>query len=1453
MEPDSETWAWDVRTKHVAYETIPTVDGVRAIAIYGPTGTLFTFGPDYTIQQYDVERAQLVASVRHVPMTVPPTPPEDNKALNWMTTAAENEEEVTSPLGRVRQELHAAEASRLDRNQVASPQSQPNGATSTAHKSAVRKRHQDMMASPANKSDYTTTSFETGPQSQGLRESGYGAAAHPQTYQTHSPGSARSTRKASRLRQEVIMSPEERPVIDLFPFIRARLSDVPFRAPKSTDEDHMSPDDLRRQMLSVVFGWDEDIRDLIRCELSQHPQDSQNAIFLSKWLDDDPDHLAEIMGSTSLISNIDWMLLALGSLSSQAGSAKKITQIFIEKMLTKGDIHAAATLMLAVGDQTDAIEVYVSRSHFMEAVLLTCLLTPTDWQRQSFLVRKWGEHVVENSQQALAIRCFSCTGVEPSDPWTSPAAQLATRGPDHLTPVQPASSIVPPVQLVQPVQPVQLPLIYQKTLERRRTLDAPTPIAMPAPPTPFRTAMAQGTRITPQTSALKLITSFSTQTNQYKFPGLRPSDRTPTNVAAVTPIAESAIDRSALSPGGLGSYRLNNARSINNVLSTRAAASGSLHTRRLPSIGETPIDVDAPPLPVPVKKSRSFLTPADSGSDKEKEKAVADDQSAPSSNVPAGNDQPSLLLTSARYEPANTSARETPQTALGPQTTIRYPELYNSLAQPVDNGEMDVMEALRPRTGSKSRRPDGLSIQMVPVQEIDAPEEYLPSVSYDEVPSRPATTESYSATQLDTTGEYTSPPTTGNSYRGLKSPAVTGRSLDQYISSLEQAYYYDKHARARTHSSASKQSREEQPPAERKKNRHHHRHHHGGETDEMRGRDERRPVPSAKRSPSSPVPMSPEDIRMYSASAESFDSLYSSNASASALDRTSTPASQSNLSRRGSQSTTKGTRRRRRSRSKPSSAKGRDGSRVVSRHASPEPSSALHRDRGRSTSRKDGGHGGPRSPSSPRPMVPSEDDRQGRSETDAALRLVSQDRQRLHRSTSRRPERGTSARRDPSPDRRRHRTRSRSRQAEDREQGLRRRSSHSERSRRRRHRDRSYDGENVDDEGASESRRGNDAHGHSLAPASFDHEMRPASLPHPGLERSKKELAAAELEARRLSLARRPSVPNIPFPGQGTLHNKSASTGHMPPPLQRAYTDNGSVVKDSQDQSNGLTPAPAGRRERPGTPRAMQVVLPSPEPDVPVPTDLAEVLKSDVYRPPTAEGISRPSSTRPPHAGQEVIAQMPKHPAYDNRIAGSRSSSKSRDGRSRGTSRDRTKIEGPTTFGLNEAAAAAGPVANWTPPILPELQHLASPLPPPPPPPPGAANGSPLSSQYQSPQLPSLPFVPDATSVPLPLSAAKALFSPTEPPLFSGGPAATGGQHRRSRSGNGNGESASQFIGKIRNFTNRVRSTSRGRDNEARSPPMRAEVMPYESIPGSLLPQTQSQPQRPPLSSVVEF
>ena len=1325
---ETETCAWDVRTKHVTFEPLPIVDGIRAMAAYGPTATIFSLGPDHTVQQYDAENYQLVRNVRHVPSNLPPTPPEDNRP--W--TTSESDEEVRSPGGRSRPDQVAYDQSRKGR---ASPRSQAK-----ASHSARPSRQKDLV-SPAVRSELTGTTFSAGTQP---------SAYHFDNQKFVSPVSARSARKSSRLKQEVIPSPHERPIDDLFPFIRARLSDVPYRPPR-TDATRMTPDDLRNQMLSTVFGWEEDVWELIRDELSRHPAESQHSILLSRWLDEDPDYLNAVLGASGAISNVDWMILALGTIDHQA-SSKKISQAFIEKMLSRGDIHAAATVLLAIGDKSDAIEVYVSRNQFLEAVLLTCLVSPSDWQRQSHLVRRWGEHVVEKSEQQLAIRCFSCTTHESTEPWTSPTAQMA---------VQSAGGMNQALHDERPTISVgEYPDIYKKTLQRRRTLDAPTPIAMPAPPpietvpTPIRTAQHSGSRITPQSSALKLITSFGpSATQQYKFPGLKSDDHTPTHGAMVTPIAESAIDRSALSPGGAGSYRLNNIRSLNNAMSARTPS--AFHRQRLPSIGETPIDVDAPSSSQIIKGKRShraLATAVDGSSEKSRPRdlEIQEPQSA----------HPALtLLTPARYDP-KTPARETPQTALPPtavKTTYRPRRFSNNDANPAD-GE-------KSRGSSRNRKPDGLSIQMFPVTETS------------QASSKPPQT-SYSTTQIDTsTSDWTSPPTTGNTHPGIREPTnAQTKSIEEYISSLQQAQLYTQHSDSRTQSSSSRNTGSE------KRSRHgHHR-----TSEDLRGRDDRRTIPASKRSPSSPVPMSPEDIRMFSVSVESLD----------AYARAGTPGSQPSLGRRPSRSGKESKRHRSKS------SQVRNGSRAASnsRQPSPDPSQHSYHSRGRSNSRKRGS--GRRSPSSPLPMLPSEEDRNSASES-AALRLVSADRR--NRSTSAQGSRERSRDHPKNP-----RTRSGSRQAEDRDGTVSRRSSVSTRGDKKHRRRREPSNPRSENNERLVIDPQHIGTNNSLPPQ----EAGEISAT-PSLSDRRKELAAAELEARRLSLARRPSAPIIPLPGQNA--NNLNPISEQAPPLIRAVTEDLLTNK-----AYGET-----RPRRTSTPRAMQV-LPSLPTENTAESDTNETLPSSVYMTPnpSVHASSPPPSAPLPNQAEfeSIIAQLPRHPAYDTNISQSRSSSKSRDARdssqSRHTSRER-KIEllsrspVPNTreYDMNGSFRnKAPPPIQPPPPILPELQHLATPPIPPPAP-------------YAPPNANGVPEYDNGTHLQRPSSRTGSGNTNARP----GSPLSPSG-HRRGRSGNGGDGS---FAGKFRSLTERMRSTSRGRDNLSKSPPIGYEgvvPMPYETV-----------------------
>lgn len=1345
-------------------------------------------------------------------MTVPPTPPEEKQQFEYLTSSST--EDLNSPAGKSSaQEMF--EAARQARNQMGSPQSYLSRGSEKSSSLQQRARYTPVV-SPSGRTEQSVTNISVGTQSR-MAPSAYGQPQQPSMSQ-YSPVSNRG-RKGSKLKQEVLPSPETTPTLDLFPYTRARLNDVPYKPVRPGDEANLSTDSLRRQMLEVVFGWEEDAPELVRDELSRHPPASQNAILLAKWLNDDPEQMPNVLGSSAMSSQLDWMMLALSGMANHAAS-KKMGLNFVEKKLREGDIHAAAVILLTLGDRNDAIEVYLEANYYLEAVLLTCLLMPNDWDRLKYLVRKWGEYVVDKSQQYLAIRCFSCTDVEPAGEWTSPTAQMAaTANPETIDFSQQSS---------------QMHSDMHSDMQRRNFFTAPTPIAMMKPQTPMTLNPQQQQA---QRGPLRLITSFGAEEHHIlKFPGLKSDDRTPTVGHGVTPIAESAINDSALTPGGAGSYRLNNMRSINSaLLSGRTATPGSFHRQRLPSIGETPIDSNPPQFPLattPVNVPRSLPTPADSGSEKEKEKAQEKVIKLTTDEVPPiKEEKPTLTLSSARYEPSETPAKETPLTALAPSTAVKFSRTHdlNDLETTVPPPLGFEEKKSRSRGGSRSRKPDGLSIQMIPVHErerSDRSETTGDSPAYRSL-HRSNTLNSTTTTQFDSHSEMTSPPTTGNSYYDVapttgssfrsmtKSPGVTGRSIDQYISSLEQAQYYTKGSRSRTNGS---QDGADRTPRKKSKTR---------DREDDRGRNERRAIPSSKRSPSSPVPMSPDDLSLYTApSIESFDSIFEGEKQMEAENHRFREEKKSRANKPRSESRHE-ERQRNRSRSRHGEGRGKPASGHVSRRTTPEPFADPYA-RGRSISKLDGPTS--RSPSSPLPMTSSMEDL--RTPIEGALRLVSRNRERRDRSGSRRADRGTSSRREVSPDRRKRDGRSGSRKMSGdapTDLPLSRRGSVSTRGERHRRR-----APSIEQSGRLDRETLNS----TLSPSMYDSSVYSSIAPEDSisqvstvnpeyraqsnpqfLDRRKKELAAAELEARRLSLARRPSAPSIPFPGQHNLHGKSASVDATPT-LARSKTDfvptlaNINSFHDRIEARNSPRPAgsdsgSSGRGSngprRQGTPRAMR--HPMQDSSIPdIPEGMATLLGSGSYRPTRATDPIPRSISAPPEKDESIRvppSDLPKHPAFDMRIPNSRSSSKADENR-RAMSRDRGRAMSRER-GISKERKPYPRDENLPPPILPELQHLA--MPPPPPPPPIHPGDFSQSLKLQTAFSPPVNSYTPST-VPLPQS---------EPPSAS--------THRRGRSG---AESTGMFNG-LRNLADRMRSTSRGRDT--RSPPTEDTVSPYESIP----------------------
>ena len=267
--------------------------------------------------------------------------------------------------------------------------------------------------------------------------------------------------------------------------------------------------------------------------MARHVPGSAAAVLLSKWLGElGADFMASMIGTESMTSS-DWMLLALSSMGHD--SQKKVGEAFVQRLLEKGDYHPAVAIFLGLGEHNDAVEVYVSQKYYMEAILLTCLLFSTDWQRQSFLVRKWGEVAISSGQPELAVKCFSCMGLESSEPWFSPRAQDAV-------------------------------FTAQKHALLGSQLSPPL-----SPPIP------QNSRIMAKMSSLKLVTDFGRgPLPQQLVPG--DDEQTPMN-HGVTPIAESALSPT----GGKHAWIGKNMRDAREPSSARTATPGGYRRKRLPS------------------------------------------------------------------------------------------------------------------------------------------------------------------------------------------------------------------------------------------------------------------------------------------------------------------------------------------------------------------------------------------------------------------------------------------------------------------------------------------------------------------------------------------------------------------------------------------------------------------------------------------------------------------------------------------------------------------------------------------------------------------------------------------------------------------------------------------------------------------------------------------------------
>lgn len=281
----SETRSWDVRTKNVTCEVIPTLDGIVGITNCGPTSTLFTLGNNHTVQQFDINPAEkplLVASAQHAPANTPPSPPnsieeqkgQDSEAVAVLPTLAsysdaeisESEGLAMSPLQRIAKEMDKLEEERRDRVGPLSPVSSRASSVSSSRSSEGGRRAPSYRYDKPPSSRASNHSANEGTEfsfSQPIRQPARESTSIKSASSFTSP-----RYRTSGLRKEVLRSPDEAQtgsLVDLFPYVKARLADVPFRTPHYGQVSR-TPDVLRREMLSVVFGWNDDIEMMVRDE-----------------------------------------------------------------------------------------------------------------------------------------------------------------------------------------------------------------------------------------------------------------------------------------------------------------------------------------------------------------------------------------------------------------------------------------------------------------------------------------------------------------------------------------------------------------------------------------------------------------------------------------------------------------------------------------------------------------------------------------------------------------------------------------------------------------------------------------------------------------------------------------------------------------------------------------------------------------------------------------------------------------------------------------------------------------------------------------------------------------------------------------------------------------------------------------------------------------------------------
>jgi len=893
-----------------------------------------------------------------------------------------------------------------------------------------------------------------------------------------------------------------------------------------------------------------------------------------------------------------------------------------------------------------------------------------------------------------------------------------------------------------------------------------------------------------KTSALKLITSFEDKGKKSKFFVAADGGQTPI-AAGVTPIAESAISPTGRDTG-TAFLRPSQRSAFNTPASAKPITPGGFGRERLSSIGE--LSADRPTIRVEDIDTVPVLERSQT-SHNEHSRQAPSDQYAVGTTVPRASTASPMMMkdTHRRKEPPPPSPS---------------PESIQALMQ----------QGRGSRNGARDRKPEGMELQLNSIDaamasDMTSPEQSVASSTRFHWPTRRRGPGSVASS-------VTSHSSAGRSYRNNYSGAGN-KSANDYIHSLDTASHYTKKQRSRESSRHRYDDR-----AGRSRDNSRTRRGATREASEERGRGAARnftPKP-AKRSPTSPIPMSPEELINLSTPRQ--NDIYLNDEGVVPLDldhnEPATVRKSSQIRRLSPRST--------RVSSRASSRNGRQRSRDRR-----PPALEL---RGRSNGRGDGSV--IRSPSSPLPMsnqVKFYQESDDEADYRAALEAQEQFRSRHNRSAGiRDPSSPAVTRARDRSDSRKRKNKTPAEQEKEKEPPL------------------------------------------PAQQQTFDRGMvqvHAGDLKQISLERQlKKEAAARELEERRKSLARRPSVPPIMHPDElSPIISRPPSAFELP---QTTFVPPKDMPPRSQTADHTTTRRGSNARSPngpfiglPATPKAMRLKFQNDgrnKPSVPAiptnyksssppssgqpspdkltnnsPTKVSEqdgglltLLPSTVYSPPSRPSIPRcMSAPIPEEPAAPPAVGLPAHPAFQQGIQAGNQPPRRGSASSRKMSVDSTTgmrgIDEVIGGGRHSRKSSRDerndiPPPPPPPPILKELQHLATPPPPPPAPLPGlrpTVYGSPPGSG-------SIEIVMDEEDQAPEAPAAAPMNESTVPIIAAPAPPAPRSNHNRGRSNTDN-----SIAGRFNRATERMRSASRGRSNSilanrTKSPD---QTSPYESVP----------------------